>query len=368
MDKLYNLYGSQGREMALEILEEVPLELSSNMKVGIKPNLALAKESQSGATTDPELVAGVIEYLQAQGIEDIIIIESSWVGDKTKRAFKVCGYEDLANQYGVRLYDLKDDSFQTYVSGDLEIKVCQKPLEVDYLINMPVLKAHCQTKITCALKNLKGCIPDSEKRRFHTLDLHKPIAHLNQILRSDLIVVDGIIGDLTFEEGGNPVRMNRVLVGKDSVLIDAFVAQLLGFDIDEIPYIKIAEELGLGSTDSTSAEIKYLNNSKDLIQEENKLVDTDINARKVERLAQYIVEKEACSACYGSLIHALQRIDDKYGLPKDTQVYIGQGWQEESISGIGIGRCTGQAKDHISGCPPEAKRIVDKLIEIWGLD
>ena len=32
--------------------------------------------------------------------------------------------------------------------------------------------------MTCALKNLKGCLPDREKRRFHALGLTKPIAAL----------------------------------------------------------------------------------------------------------------------------------------------------------------------------------------------
>ncbi len=50
---------------------------------------------------------------------------------------------------------------------------------------------------------MKGCIPNKEKRRFHTMGLHKPIAYLNKILKQNLIVVDGIIGgDLNFEEGG----------------------------------------------------------------------------------------------------------------------------------------------------------------------
>ena len=44
-----------------------------------------------------------------------------------------------------------------------------------------LLKDHCQAAVTCALKNHKGVIPNSEKRRFYTLGLHKPTAHLNPI-------------------------------------------------------------------------------------------------------------------------------------------------------------------------------------------
>ena len=37
----------------------------------------------------------------------------------------------------------------------MELNVCERVKEIDFLINVPVLKGHCQTKITCALKNMK---------------------------------------------------------------------------------------------------------------------------------------------------------------------------------------------------------------------
>ncbi|MBM7624899.1 DUF362 domain-containing protein [Sporohalobacter salinus] len=364
MNRIYNLYGCKPKEMVCRILEEMDLNLNSELTVGLKPNLILDKKSDSGATTDPELVAGVIEYLQKQGINDILILEGSWVGAKTTCAFEVCGYNDLAQKYDVPLYDLKDDETQKYSSGNFEIEVCQKPMAVDYLINLPVLKAHCQTKITCALKNLKGCLPDLEKRRFHKLGLHQPIAHLNQILNSDLIIVDGIVGDLTFEEGGNPVHMNRIITGKDSVLIDAYVARLLGFDTYEIDYIEIAERLGVGSADLNEAEIIEFNQSPDSSQVSEFVLE---GSRKVDRIKEYIIEDQACSACLGSLIHALKRIDDKYGLVSKESVYIGQGFESKEVEGVGIGKCTRRAEESISGCPPDAKSIVDRLVEIWDL-
>ncbi len=72
------------------------------------------------------------------------------------------------------------------------------------------------------------------------MGLHKSIAYPNKILKQNLIVVDGIIGDLNFKEGGNFIQMNRVIVGKDPVLVDSYVAQLLGYDLEDIPYIKMA--------------------------------------------------------------------------------------------------------------------------------
>jgi len=207
-DSLYIIYGDKAKYMVLKVLEDINIVKdipAKDSKIGIKPNLVLAKPAESGATTSPELVEGLIEYLLSHGFKNITILEGSWVGDRTSRAFDVCGYTDISKKYNIPLVDLQKDKYTDYHVKGINLSLCNKIMELDYLINMPVLKGHCQTNITCALKNLKGCIPDKEKRRFHTMGLHKPIAYLNKALKQDLIIVDGLIGDLNFEEGGNPV-------------------------------------------------------------------------------------------------------------------------------------------------------------------
>ncbi|SJZ30434.1 hypothetical protein [Selenihalanaerobacter shriftii] len=104
--------------------------------------------------------------------------------------------------------------------------------------------------------------------------------------------------------------------------------------------------------------------------DKNKTMDfADSGAQKVANITRYIEEDEACSACFGSLVHALQRIDEKYGLPKKyDSIYIGQGFQKEAVASLGIGNCTKMAKDNVLGCPPDAKEIVDKLVKYWNLE
>jgi uncharacterized protein (DUF362 family) len=218
------IYGDDPRQMVKELLEVIrpEEEIGKDALIGIKPNLVVAKPSDSGATTTPGIVAGLIEYLQSKGRGNIVIMEGSWVGGRTSEAFRVCGYTDLSREYGIPLIDLQRDSYKPYETDGLRINICDHIKKVDYLINIPVLKGHCQTNMTCALKNMKGCIPDSEKRKFHVMGLHKPIAYLNKLIKQDLIIVDGLNGDLNFEEGGNPVQMNRMFAGKVCVTIDGF--------------------------------------------------------------------------------------------------------------------------------------------------
>ena len=136
------------------------------------------------------------------------------------------------------------------------------------------MKGHCQTKITCALKNMKGLIPNTEKRHFHSMGLHKPIAHLNTGIHQDFIVVDNICGDLDFEDGGNPVVMNRIWTAMDPVLVDAYVCQQLHYKVSDVPYVKLAGELGVGCSDISKADIRVLGeNVQQNIPERRKVVE-----------------------------------------------------------------------------------------------
>lgn len=82
------------------------------------------------------------------------------------------------------------------------------------------------------------------------MGLHRPIACLNTIIHQDLILADNICGDLDFEEGGSPVAMNRILAFRDPVLCDSFAAEIMGYEPYDIEYIRLAEELGVGSADT----------------------------------------------------------------------------------------------------------------------
>ena len=350
------VYGENPREMVETLLTQLKPEaaLRPGAMIGLKPNLVLDKPAASGATTHPEIVEGIIRYFQARGYKNLVIMESSWVGARTEEAFRVCGYQELAARYGVKLLDLKKDRTIKKEAEDGELTVCTAPLGVDYLINLPVLKAHCQTLLTCALKNLKGCIPDHEKRRFHRLGLHRPIAQLAAVLPVDLTIVDAICGDLTFEEGGNPVPMGRLLAGTDPVLLDSYAASLLGLTAAEIPYLDLAAKLGVGTTDLTTAVVTEVN-------PEAKKVGRFRLTGRAQMLARYVEERDACSACYGSLIHALHRLAEDGELEKlkrcNKKIKIGQGFRGEKSGGIGIGTCTRGLDETLLGCPPTAREI-----------
>lgn len=354
-NEIYIKSGIQYKEMTKELLEACDLAVQipdMDMQIGIKPNLVSPSEASWGATTHPEVVAGIIEYLQERGYHKIAMLEGSWVGDKTAEAYEVCGYRDLSEKYQVPFWDMQKEKGIARDCRGVQLNICKRVTDVDFLINVPVLKGHCQTKITCALKNMKGLIPNTEKRRFHAMGLHKPIAHLNAGIHQDFIVVDNICGDLDFEDGGNPVVMNRVLAGMDPVLMDSYVCQVMHYDTKEVPYIGLAEALGVGSANLENARIIYCEETarKELPK-----------SRKVVELQDAVEEVESCSACYGYLIPALEMLKNDGLFEKlDTKICIGQGYRGKTGK-LGVGACTCKFEHNINGCPPTENQIYDFL-------
>ncbi|MCD8301186.1 MAG: DUF362 domain-containing protein [Clostridiales bacterium] len=354
-NEILRIYGTDHKKMTKTLLAEADLagEIPGrDTRIGIKPNLLAPTPASYGATTHPEVVAGIIEYLQERDFRNIIITEGSWVGDRTAEAYEYCGYRELCEKYGVEFVDTQKDSAHTVNCAGMKIKVCDVVDRIDFLINVPVLKGHCQTKITCALKNNKGLIPNSEKRRFHSMGLHKPIAHLGAGIRQDFIVIDHICGDLDFEEGGRPVTRNCVMAARDPVLIDAWVCRMLGYSVDEVPYVRLAERLGVGSADTDKARVLTLDTERGRVAEE------PIDPRHRVLDVMYAVEEvDSCSACYASLIPALDRLKEEGLLDRlNEKVAIGQGYKGKR-GRLGVGACTAGFDFSIKGCPPTEEEV-----------
>ncbi|MFI3169451.1 MAG: DUF362 domain-containing protein [Faecalibacterium sp.] len=353
MSKIYEIFGHDAHSMTMALMERanVIAQIPQGGSVALKPNLVVADDPESGATTHAGVLSGCIAYLQAHGVQDISVIEGSWVGDATMRAMKVCGYDAVCAAYQVPFYDLKKDDTVAVKTPLRTMQICRRAKEADYLINLPVLKGHCQTVMTCALKNCKGCIPDSEKRLFHAQGLFAPIAALGATLRPQLTIVDSICGDLNFEEGGTPIHTNRMYLGFDPVQIDSYGCQLMGIPLEDVPYIGMAEEWGGGSTQVCAEDIVALNAPQqgDIYPEPTGLV------RKLTRGVQ---ASAACSACYAALVRALYSSQDA---SLDCPIYIGQDFRGKTLDGFGVGACCAGASCAVGGCPPSAQEIAQAI-------
>ncbi len=361
---------------ALEDLGGLHQIIPSGRRILIKPNLVIAKTNATGATTNPQIIEVLIQEALKTNPVEIALGESSTAGDNTMKAFRITGMDKIAQKYGIKVIDFKKTPHVTKnvpLGEEIKsVKIFQPIFEYDYIINVPVLKIHGETTVTIGMKNLKGCIHDREKHRFHRLDLHQCIVDLNTIIQPDLTVVDATTCSLQWELGGDPVRLDTILIGQNVLAVDMIAASLLGYGIDEVRHLKIASQSRIGP--ENIKEIKVFNppdnKTKKMLIDASQKKGPEYNLRDLN-----VIEKGTCSSCKGALVAAMRRLSREGYFP-NCVVAMGQLLAEEKekleqakindIPIIGVGQCGCKAVqdysiNNIKVCPARAEQIYGVL-------
>ncbi len=137
-------------------------------------------------------------------------------------------------------------------------------------------------------------------------------------------------GDLDFEDGGNPVVMNRVLAACDPVLVDAYVCQMMHYQVEDVPYVNWLVNWGL------AVRISAKQRSFSARKKQKRFCPIPQGCR-TGRCRRRI---KSCSACYGYLIPALEMLKEEGLFEKlHEKICIGQGYRGQNGE-LGVGHCT----------------------------
>ena len=88
-NQIWKLYGTKYLEMTKRLLEETDLSAligDRKKRIGIKPNLVVPSPAEFGGTTHPEVVAGIVEYLQENRFEDY---RAPWSASRSVSLFSI---------------------------------------------------------------------------------------------------------------------------------------------------------------------------------------------------------------------------------------------------------------------------------------
>ncbi len=356
------IYGSQIETMVRRLVDETGCfdRLRPDGSVVIKPNLVASRKDWVGVDTDPRMIESLVKCLKERGVHRITVGDGSGMGNSATKAFEYCGYRDLSARYGFRLVDLERDEFvkkPVSMEGPFKsVEISRTVLECDFFINVPVMKAHNETLVTCSLKNLKGIMSRSMKTAFHSAGLHKAIAQLNSVLVPDLIVVDGLRGDLHSESGHDPVAMERIILGTNPVEVDSVVADTLGYAPRTIRHIAYGADAGLGTCDLEKIKIRSLNRPST-----KERFTPPVHYTK--RFPCHISAEGACCTCVGNFIFALERLKEQGVLAGELSFLIGQNSKmavgKKGLT-IAVGQCASKVDGvdlRIDGCPPSTRKI-----------
>lgn len=219
-------------------------------QICIKINLCDSRTPETGAVTDPEFLAAFLMYLNENfKLENVYVAESDATVARADLLMKWLGFDEILRKFNATWVNLSKAPTRPVDIQGRHFKEVQVPelLLDSYLISMAKLKTHILTTISCALKNVYGCLPRPRKIVFHPF-IDDVIVDANLAMRAKFSIVDGVVAHVGTQGPayGIPVRGNLVVAGSDPVSVDATCSRLLGFAPFFVGHVRKAHYSGVG--------------------------------------------------------------------------------------------------------------------------
>lgn len=262
-------------QTALQGLGGIERFVKPGQTVAIKPNATWAYPPKTASSTDPDLLAAVIQAVQQAGAGRIIVMDHCSIEPGAEEALRISGIGQVVKRLGVEsvFADRFNAPKSVYTKIDLpygranqRIGVLKSAAEADVRINLAVAKTHNVTKFTMCLKHMMGFL--QQPGLLHA-NLEQGIADLStsSAIQAQLHILEAIRvrvpygsyrvcagpeTDLTHPHIVN--RRNVIVAGADPVLIDAYgCVQFFGIRPEELTHLLRAYESGCGEMDVESA-------------------------------------------------------------------------------------------------------------------
>lgn len=244
--------GSPARltEAAIAAVGGMERFVSRRAVVVVKPNIGWDRTPEQAADTNPEVVAAVVRLCVAAGAGKVKVFDHTC--NEPRRCYARSGIASLAKEAGAEVSYVDARKFKVMKIGGEAVSswpVYSEVVEADVLINVPVAKHHNLAGLTIGMKNWLGAIGGRRNRLHQRLD--EAIAELSRFFRPTLTVVDAVrILVRNGPQGGNLSdvrRMDTVVVGVDPVAVDSCGASLFGRDGSTLGYLRLGEQMGLGT-------------------------------------------------------------------------------------------------------------------------
>ncbi len=240
-----------------------PLEIKGK-NVIVKVNAIRAcNPDREAIVTHPALVKAVIDKLATLEPRQVIVGDSVGTESygKSRHVFDATG---LAEAAGLYYRNLSQNLKVVDVEKPFKRKVAvlKDVLDADVYISLPKMKTHGMTMLSGAVKNNYGLLAGAQKSWYHFYS-EKPerfaeiLIEMFRVRPPDLVIMDGILA----MEGYGPCSpearwVNKVLASTDAVALDTVMGHMMGFRADEVPYLRLAGDLGIGQTDLEAMEIE----------------------------------------------------------------------------------------------------------------
>ena len=233
--------------------------IDKNDVVVIKPNMGWDRSPELAANTNPDVIAELVRLCLDAGAKKVKVFDRTC--NNPLRCYRNSEIEAKAKEAGAEVVQIRKNKYKDIaIKGKIiqEWPIYKEYLEADKVINVPIAKHHGMSLVTLGLKTLMGVMGGNRG------SLHKQfpqkMADINKNILPTLTVIDAYrMLTANGPQGGNPdhVKQPRTMIASSCTVSADFVAlELFGLTIDQVEYIKVANQQGLAKFDLDKLNIK----------------------------------------------------------------------------------------------------------------
>ncbi|HOX78974.1 MAG TPA: DUF362 domain-containing protein [Bacteroidales bacterium] len=227
--------------------------VKKGQKVVVKPNIGWDVSPERAGNTNPALVKRIVRHCLDAGAKEVYVFDNTC--DKWDRCYATSGIEQAVKDAGGKLAPGNTENYyqEVQIPNGKKLKstkVHELILDSDVFINVPVLKSHGSARLTISMKNLMGVVWD--RGWWHRNDLNQCIAdYATYMKKPTLNIIDAY--RVMMKNGPRGVSeadvslMKSLIISPDMVAADAAATKMFGISPDDVPYIGIADSMGIGS-------------------------------------------------------------------------------------------------------------------------
>jgi uncharacterized protein (DUF362 family) len=268
MNEIYIQKTNNRKEFVIKVLKEIEEELKKANKILLKPNIV--SHEPYPTTTHPEVLETCLEFILNINKEVLVADGPALDAGNSKKIIAEHHLKKACDKFGIPLIDLNSGQTKKIKTKTSEFNFSTIPFEYDFIISLPVLKAHEGCGITGALKNQFGLISPRDRIALHITpwkSIHKAIAEINLTIKPNFWIIDAvqtITGTNEVRHGGKIRELGYMLAGKDPVSLDIEGLKLLQAvdpslkdkKPEDILHLKYAIEIGVGKKEYTLSFLK----------------------------------------------------------------------------------------------------------------
>ena len=236
---------------AIRILGGMESFVSKGDNVLVKPNIGWDRTPQLAACTNPDIVKSIVELCFEAGAKEVTVLDNPC--NPARRTYSRSGISKAAKEAGAKVPYPNDHKLKkTALQGESlkEWEIYSDFIETDKIINVPATKHHSLSRVTLGMKNWLGACGGNRNQLHQGLDA--AMVDLAAFFKPALTVLDAY--RVLFRNGPQGGRLSdvkefkTVVAGVDYVAIDALGSTFLDVNPQELRFLQLAQERGLGES------------------------------------------------------------------------------------------------------------------------